>query len=251
MKSDEKEICELSACVNEQRRNLLDSSSLTEDELDEAVSLEQQYFEMLAGIVDDIREKEEGYAYDGRKFNKEEKAYLKKHEDELTKAIKEFNTLCKAGYLKDKTEEILELAETQYSKSEHKDNLSDAFEESRYRLDEYYNNLGYNLEEFESPMTEHDWTVFIKKPKKSQLQATLKALDEQQPQWTRKGEYFEMKALIATLLSGYPELVKKNAPLDFLEGEGAEPPQNSGCLSMIVASGLVLSFVGLKTFGVI
>jgi myosin heavy subunit len=249
--SDEKKIADLALRVEEQRKKLSDTSTLSEDEIGDAVDLEQQYFEELASIINDIREEEEGEACDGRKFTKEEKAYLKKWEDELNKSVKEFKSLNKSGYLRDKADEVLELGETDYTKAEHRDNLSDAFEESKTRLNEYYENLGYNLEQYEAPMTEHDWTVFIKKPKKAQLESAIKALDEQHPQWTNKGEYFEMKALIATLISEFPDLVKKNAPLEFLEGEGTEPPKSSGCLSMILAGCLAIGFVGLKASGLI
>lgn len=249
LRAQEKDIAETASRIEEQRKELSGKSNLSEEELDNAVSLEQEYFEALSGFVDEIRNEEEGDACDGRKFTKEEKAYLKEWETELTKAVKEFKDLSKTGYLKEKSAEVLELAQTTWTKAEHKENLSDAFEEARSRLDEYYENLGYNLEQYESPMTEHDWTVFIKKPKKAQLESAIKALDEQQPNWTSKGEYFEMKALISTLLSGFPDLVKKNAPLEFLEGEGTEPPKSSGCLSMVVAGGLAIGFVGFKVTG--
>lgn len=250
MDEGENIIREFAHRVSEQRKNFTNISNLNDEEISDALELEVEYFQMLADTVNETRDKEIENAWSGKKFTKEEKAYLKKYEDELASAVKEFKKLNKSGYFDTKSDEILEWAEEPCSKSEHKENLSDAFEEYKYRIDEYYCTLGYDRE-FGEPTTEHDWTVFIKRPKKNQLEAAIAALDEQQPEWTTKGEYFEMKALISTLLHGFPELVKKNAPLKFLESKGVEPPSTSGCLSLIISGGLAISYIGLKSLGII
>jgi hypothetical protein len=117
--------------------------------------------------------------------------------------------------LEEYQERIKEIAE---EKEEWKESQQEDKEDKKYRIKEYQEELGPHGE----------WSKYIKKPNQTQVKQCLEALDKQHPDWEHtKGA----EALVATLISNFPEVKKKNAPL---------PNESKGCLSIIVM-GLIIS----------
>lgn len=123
--------------------------------------------------------------------------------------------------LKEELESYREqLKEIEEEKEDFNETLKEEKEDAKERVKEYQEELG--------PYGE--WTEFIKKPNQTQIKQSLEALDEYHPDWEMtKGT----EALVATLISNFPEVKKKNSPM---------PKESQGCLSIIVV-GAIISFL--------
>lgn len=60
-----------------------------------------------------------------------------------------------------------------------------------------------------------------------------------------EGENASTKALVSTLLSNFPELAKKNAPLHELSAKG------SGCMVLLVPTLMAATYIGGKMLGAV
>jgi phenylalanyl-tRNA synthetase alpha subunit len=112
----------------------------------------------------------------------------------------------------DISEEINDFKERLEEITEEKEDAVDQREFEKERIKDYQDELGpYG-----------DWAEYLKKPNQTQVRQCLEVLDKQHPDWEdTKGA----EALVATLITNFPEIKKKNAPM---------PNESKGCLSVIV-----------------
>ena len=119
------------------------------------------------------------------------------------------------------------LIEIEEEKEEWKEYEREEKEEAKERIREYQEDLGPHGE----------WTDYIKKPNQTQVKQVLEALDKHEPEW----EYHHgTEPLVASLISSFPELEKKNAPKQKAVASG----ESSGCLVLITAIALLLYCIG-------
>ena len=128
------------------------------------------------------------------------------------------------GDLEDCREELIYI---QQEKKEWKEDEMAEKEDAKERIREYQEDLGPHGE----------WTDYIKKPNQTQVKQVLEALDKHEPEW----EYHHgTEPLVASLISSFPELEKKNAPKQKAVASG----ESSGCLVLITAIALLLYCIG-------
>mgnify|MGYP001090033204 CR=1 FL=1 len=126
--------------------------------------------------------------------------------------------------LEDCREELIHIEE---EKKEWKEAEREEKEEAKERIKEFQEYLG--------PYGE--WTDYIKKPNQTQIKQVVEALDEHEPEW----EYHHgVEPLVASLISSFPELEKKNTTKHKTVASG----ESSGCLVLITAIALLLYCIG-------
>lgn len=233
-KFDLMKIAKIKEVIESKEKAYKEASPDSEDyrEIEEELyDIEIERIEALNSIVETYRSKEIETVESGDKIDQESKKLLRDAERGLNQRIKKLLKSNEKGYLNTFTEEINEKSREIIEESEyHKEEVISSKEFHKDRIDEFQM-LTFGPGTFGGR--------YMKKPTKQQLSDCLAALDKQRPDWEiMEGENSSEKALVSTLLSNFPDLAKKNAPLhELAAGKG------SGCIIVL------LPFITAAFFG--
>ena len=223
------------------RRNEFEQTSPEASDFEEIegalFEVEINYIDHLSSIATECRSKEVDLYEAGEKPDKELKLEVSKSDKELKKTLNALLSNCKKGYLEsyieeinDRSKEILEEIE------DHKEDIAEAKECHLERVDTYLE-FTFGTDTFGGR--------YMKKPSKKLLAECLNALDNSHPGWEMlEAENAAEKAIVSTLISNYPELAKKNAPLHELSSKG------SGCMLILAPFAIGSLYLGSKILGV-
>jgi hypothetical protein len=202
-----------------------------------ASELKELEFDLLDELQDTLSENYEEeaetrgsrgtFSADKQKERKALKAFAKENAIEVQTLLAsshygEFNDAISVK-LKEFEEAVKELERDQ----------KDAISEARFEYDVQFEML------LESIGLDTKWAAYIKKPSKKKLEAAVIALNQQHPDWELLEDGKAEKALVSTLISNFPELAKKNAPLHEL-GE-----QGKGCLVILALFSIAMITAGV------